>query len=164
MLQLFRGRRGNRKQKATDSWGAWEGERVPRNRRQDLTRIGVGEGLQARGAVCAPTRLHSLAGAGPLHLGEELLLHRVEQVGAKVARVQQDLVLQGDLRGKWMETRQGTAGSRGEKRPAPSPGAPLRSSPRPCPCHHPLPGSHGRTSSQKRQERRQDSGPNTPAG
>lgn len=38
-----------------------------------------------------------LAGAGPLHLGEELLLDRVEQVGAEIARVQQDLVLQGDL-------------------------------------------------------------------
>ena len=44
---------------------------------------------------------HSLAGAGPLHLGEELLLHCVKQVGAEVARVQQDLVLQGDLRRKW---------------------------------------------------------------
>lgn len=43
---------------------------------------------------------HSLASAGSLHLSEELLLHRVEQVGAEVARVQQDLVLQGDLQGK----------------------------------------------------------------
>lgn len=46
---------------------------------------------------------HSLARAGPLHLGKKLLLHRVEQVGAEIARVQQDLVLQGDLRGKWWD-------------------------------------------------------------
>lgn len=72
----------------------------------------LGTGLHAaRGAR------HSLAGTGPLHLGEELLLHRVEQVGAEVARVQQDLVLQGDLRGEGMETGQGSAGRRGEKQP-----------------------------------------------
>lgn len=41
-----------------------------------------------------------LAGAGPIHLGEELLLHHFEQVRAEVVQVQQDLVLQGDVIGQ----------------------------------------------------------------
>ena len=40
----------------------------------------------------------SLAGAGALHLREQLLLHGVQEVGAEVARMEQDLMLQGDLR------------------------------------------------------------------
>lgn len=46
-----------------------------------------------------PGAPRSLPGAGPLHLGEEFLFDGVEQVGPEVARVQEDLVLQGDLGG-----------------------------------------------------------------
>ncbi|KAG8146857.1 hypothetical protein E2320_013952, partial [Naja naja] len=41
-----------------------------------------------------------LAGAGPFHLGEKLLLHGVEKVGPEVTRVQEDFMLQGDLNTK----------------------------------------------------------------
>ena len=40
---------------------------------------------------------HSLAGASPLHLREQLLLHGVQEVRSEVPRMEQDLMLQGDL-------------------------------------------------------------------
>lgn len=100
----------------------------------------LGTGLHA--ARRAP---HSLAGAGPLHLGEELLLHRVEQVGAEVARVQQDLVLQGDLRGERDGDQAGLSGKAGEERPLVP--APRPALPRSLPSPPPAPRSRGRTSS-----------------
>ena len=41
---------------------------------------------------------HILAGAGALHLVEQHLPHCVHEVAAEVARVQENLVLQGYLR------------------------------------------------------------------
>lgn len=42
---------------------------------------------------------HSLSRARALDLREELLLDRIEEVGPKVARVQENIVLQRDLEG-----------------------------------------------------------------
>lgn len=77
-------------------WRRWEG--------------GAGVESRVRSAQAAGRVRHSLAGAGPLHLGEELLFHRVEQVRAEVPRVQQNLVLQGNLGGKWNGVGQGAGG------------------------------------------------------